>query len=173
MVFIKDPDWYLTNQNTEDKIYSNAIFLAIGIYHWQNNNQLLGCLFIFLFIGSTWFHVSTNKQTLFIDRIAMIFIFSYFFNLFYPKISISNYSLIGILTIGFWYKTEELLYYFLFQGLGLILFLFHYPINLYYKLLIIISYISITYSQLIKQGKYHSLKHIALGLLSLIVKSYS
>jgi hypothetical protein len=170
MVFIKDPDWYLTNQNTPDKIYSNAIFLAIGLYHFYNKNELLGSLFIFLAIGSTAFHINTNKETLFIDRLAMILVFSYFFNLFYPKISIVNYSLIGILTIVFWYNTEELLYYFLFQLVGLLLFLFYYPMNLYYKLLIIISYVGITYSQLIEQGKYHSLKHIALGLLSLILK---
>lgn len=171
MVFIKDPNWYLNDQNTNDKIYSNGIFLAIGIHHWKNNNQLLGLFFIFLFIGSTLFHISTSKQTLFIDRMAMILVFSYFFNQFYPRISIGNYGLIGFLTIALWYKTDELLYYFLFQGIGLILFLFYYPINPHYKFLIIISYISITYSQLIKQGKYHSLKHIALGLLSLILKS--
>jgi hypothetical protein len=170
MIFIKDPDWYLTNQNTPDKIYSNAIFLAIGLYHFYNKNELLGSLFIFLALSSTAFHINTNKETLFIDRLAMILVFSYFFNLFYPKISIVNYSLIGILTIVFWYKTEDLLFYFLFQLLGLVLFLFYYPMNLYYKLVIIISYVGITFSQLIEQGKYHSLKHIALGLLSLILK---
>ena len=170
MVFIKDPDWYLSNQNTPDKIYSNSIFFILGLYHFYNKNELLGSLFIFLGIGSTLFHIQTNKETLFIDRLAMILVFSYFFNLFYPKISIGNYSLIGILTIAFWYKTEELLYYFLFQLLGLVLFLSYYPMNLYYKVIIITSYIGITFSQLIEQGKYHSLKHIALGLLSLILK---
>jgi hypothetical protein len=170
MIFIKDPDWYLTNQNTPDKIYSNAIFLAIGLYHFYKKNELLGSLFIFLALSSGVFHIKTNKETLFIDRLAMILVFSYFFNLFYPKISIVNYSLIGIFTIVFWYKTEDLLFYFLFQLLGLVLFLFYYPMNLYYKLVIIISYIGITFSQLIEQGKYHSLKHIALGLLSLILK---
>lgn len=171
MVLVKDPDWYLTNQNTPDKIYSNAIFFALGIYHWKNNNQLLGVLFIFLAIGSTLFHVSTSKQTLFIDRLAMILVFSYFFNIFYPSISTINYSLIGILTILYWYKTEELIYYFVFQGIGLVLFLFYFPMNLYYKLVIIGGYVAITFSQLIEKGKYHSLKHMALGLLSLILKN--
>ncbi len=171
MVLVKDPDWYLKNQNTPDKIYSNAIFFALGIYHWKNNNQLLGTLFIFLGIGSTLFHVSTSKETLFIDRLAMILVFSYFFNMFYPNISFTNYSLIGILTIAYWYKTEELVYYFLFQLVGLVLFLLYFPMNLYYKLIITISYITITYSQLIEKGKYHSLKHISLGLLSLLIKN--
>ena len=172
MVLIKDPDWYLENQNTTDKVYSNSIFLAIGIYHLYNKNELLGALFIFLAIASSSFHIATSRETLFIDRLAMILVFSYFFNLFYPAISIANYSLIGVLAIAYWYKTEELLFYFLFQAIGLVLFLLYYPMNLYYKLIIVISYIAITYIQLIERGKYHSLKHIALGLLSLILKGY-
>lgn len=171
MVIIKDPDWYLLNQNKPDKIYSNLIFLFISIYYFFNKNLLLGSLFIFLALASTTFHISTNRETLLLDRIAMIFIFSYFFNLFYPSISFFIFSILGILTVMIWYKTEELFFFFLFQLVGILLFLFYYRMNIYYKLIIIISYISITYSQLLKKGKYHSLKHIALGILSLFLKA--
>ena len=171
MVIIKDPDWYLKNQNEPDKIYTNAIFFALGIYHFNKKNQVLGILFIFLGIGSSAFHLNTNKETLLLDRITMIFVFSYFFNLFYPNISIVNYSILGISTVLYWYYNEELLFYFIFQMCGLLLFLFNFPMDIFYKIAIIAAYISITYMQILEEGRYHSLKHIGLGLLSLAFKS--
>ena len=169
MVFIKDPEWYYTNQSNRDKIYSNIIFLILGIYHYYRKNYIFGLLFTLLFLGSTSFHVNTNKNTLLLDRLAMILIFSKLFNIFYPEISFSTFSIIGIATLAIWYKTEELLPYFLFQLLGLLLFILYYPMNLYYKLIISITYVLITYSQVIKSGKYHSLKHLGLALLSLFI----
>jgi hypothetical protein len=169
MVFVKDPEWYLTNQNTPDKIYSNLIFLVIGLYYIYNNNLMLGISFISLFVGSTTFHIWTRKETLFLDRLTMILVFSFFFNLFYPAISPQIFILLGLLTIAIWYKTEELLYYFIYQLFGLILFISYYPMNLYKKLVICIFYIGVSYSQLLEQGKYHYLKHLGLGLLSLFI----
>ncbi len=171
MVLIKDPDWYLTNQSTPDKIYTNGIFFALGLYHFYRGNQLLGILFILLGAGSSAFHVSTSNETLLLDRIAMIFVFSYFFNLFYPKIPFIAYSAVGLLAVTYWYNTEELLYYFLFQLLGLLLFMFYFPMNPYYKLAVAAAYIGITYIQMLERGKYHSAKHIGLGLLTLVFKS--
>jgi hypothetical protein len=170
MVLIKDPNWYLKYQDTPDKIYTNAIFFALGIYHYFCQNIVLGILFILLGVGSTTFHVLPSKETLLFDRITMILVFSFFFNLFYPNISIIQYSIIGILTVIYWYNTEELLYYFLFQLAGMILYIIYFPMKLYYKLGIIIAYILITYIQVLDEGKYHSLKHIGLGLLSLTFK---
>jgi hypothetical protein len=171
MVYIKDPDWYLKNQSTPDKIWTNGIFFALGLYHFYKGNTLLGILFILLGAGSTAFHLSTSNETLLLDRIAMVFVFSYFFNLFYTKIPILGFSAIGLLTVLYWYNTEELLYYFLFQLLGLLLFMFYFPMNPYYKLATAAAYIGITYIQMLQQGKYHSLKHIGLGLLTLVFKS--
>jgi hypothetical protein len=170
MAIIKDPDWYLSNQNTPDKIYTNAIFFALGIYHLCNKKQLLGVLFILLGVASTLFHIRTSNETLLIDRIAMVLVFSYFFNLFYPNINILNYSLVGLLTVLYWYKTEELVFFFLFQLVGLVLFLIYYPMDIKYKLAVVTAYVGITYSQIIDKGKYHSLKHLGLGGLSLIFK---
>lgn len=172
MALIKDPEWYLKNQNTPDKIYTNLIFFILGIYHFMNGNTLLGTLFVLLGFGSTAFHLKTSNDTLFLDRIAMVLVFSYFFNMFYPKVSIFSFSIIGILTVVYWYKTEELLFYFLFQLLGLLLYLFYFPMNSKYKLLIIAAYIGITYIQMLQEGRFHSLKHIGLGLLSLSFKTY-
>jgi hypothetical protein len=169
MVFIKDPDWYLSNQNTSDKIYSNLIFLVIGLYYIYMNNLLLGFLFIFLAIGSTTFHTRTNRETLLFDRFTMVLVFSYFFHLFYPNVSMGTFALFGIMTLLIWYKTEELFYYFLFQMIGLLLFLFYYPMNMYQKLIITVMYILISYSQLLERGKYHSLKHIGLAGLALTI----
>ncbi len=168
MAIIKDPEWYLTNQDVPNKIYTNAIFFALGIYNYNIKNRLLGLLFILLGIASTAFHLHANTTTLLIDRITMVFVFSYFFNIFYPKISIVNYSLIGILTALYWYKTEDLIFFFLFQLGGLLLFLMYYPMNVIYKLGIIGAYVGLTYTQMIDRGKYHSLKHFGLGALSLI-----
>ncbi len=171
MPLVKDPDWYLYNQNTPDKIYTNGIFFALGLYHFYRGNPLLGTLFILLGSGSTAFHVSTSNETLLLDRLAMILVFSYFFNLFYPKIGILTFAAVGALTVLYWYKTEELLFYFLFQLAGLLLFMFYYPMNPYYKLGIMAAYILITYIQMLDEGKYHSAKHIGLGLLTLTFKA--
>ncbi len=169
MFVIKDPDWYLHNQNTKDKIYSNIIFVLLAIYYYKKQYKELSFLFLLLAIGSTIFHVKTNKYTLFFDRITMLLIFSYFFNIFYNKISFVTYSIIGIITVIYWLYTENLLFYFLFQLFGLILFLVYFKMNLMVKLGVVISYVLITYSQIIEKGKYHSLKHIFLGLLSLLI----
>jgi hypothetical protein len=170
MAIIKDPDWYLQNQNTPDKIYTNTVFFALGLYHFYRGNALLGALFSLLGVGSSAFHLYTSKETLLFDRFAMILVFSYFFHLFYPKIDLLTYGLIGTLTILYWYKTEELLFYFLFQLLGLLLFVFHFPMDGLYKLMIMAAYIGITYLQMIDQGRYHSLKHIGLAALTLTFK---
>ncbi len=169
MFVIKDPEWYLQNQNTKDKIYSNIIFVLLAIYYYQKQNRELSFLFLLLAIGSTTFHVKTNKYTLLFDRITMILVFSYFFNIFYNKISFVNYSIVGIMTVIYWFYTDNLLFYFLFQLFGLILFLIYFKMNSMLKLGVIISYVLITYSQIIEKGKYHSLKHIFLGLLSLLI----
>jgi hypothetical protein len=169
MVFIKDPEWYYKDQSNKDKIYSNIIFIILGIYHYYRKNYVLSSLFTLLFLGSSMFHLYTNKNTLLLDRLGMILIFSKLFNIFYPNISFSIFSIIGIVTLAIWYKKEELLPYFLFQLMGLFLFILYYPMDIYYKLIISIMYILITYSQMITSGKYHSLKHIGLGLLSLFI----
>ncbi len=169
MVIIGDPDWYLQNQNTPDKIYTNAIFALVGIYYYPQD-PLLGTLFLFLSIASTTFHIFTSRETLFLDRFSMVLIFSYFFNLFYPSISFSTFSILGILTVGYWYRTHELVYYFLFQLVGLVLFLLFYPLSFIRKLVITISYILLTYSQMLEKGKYHSLKQVGLGLLPFFIK---
>jgi hypothetical protein len=103
MAFIKDPDWYLMNQSTPDKIYTNAVFFALALYHLLHDNVLLGSLFALLGIGSAAFHISTSKETLLLDRLAMILVFSYFFNLFYPSVSFLTYSLIGAASVLLWY----------------------------------------------------------------------
>jgi hypothetical protein len=169
MLIIKDPVWYLENQNTPDKIYSNIIFLLVALYYKRKNNQKLSILFLLLFFGSSLFHLRTSNKTLLIDRITMVLVFSYFFNLFYNKISFMTFSIIGILTVLYWYKTENLFYYFTFQALGLLLFLIYFPMKLRNKLLLLFIYIFFTYIQLIDKGKYHSLKHIALAILSLFI----
>jgi len=169
MLIIKDPVWYLENQDTPDKIYSNIIFLLLALYYKRKNNQKLSILFLLLFFGSFLFHCRTSNETLFIDRITMVLVFSYFFNLFYNKISFTTYSLIGILTVLYWYKTENLFYFFTFQALGLVLFLTHFPMKLTNKLLLVSLYTIFTYIQIIDKGKYHSVKHFALGILSLFI----
>lgn len=172
MALIKDPDWYLTGQDTPDKIYTNAVFFALALYHWFHDNLLLGSLFALLGVGSTAFHLSTSRETLLFDRLAMILVFSYFFNLFYPSVSFPTYSLIGLASVLLWYGTEELAPYFLFQALGLFLYLKYFPMRLTYKLAIIGAYIGITYLQMLEEGRYHSLKHVGLAALSLTFKTY-
>lgn len=175
MLIIKDPDWYLENQNTPDKIWSNFIFILLAIYYMgltpfkRKNNYKLSLLFLLLFFGSFLFHYKTSKETLLIDRITMVLIFSYFFNLFYNKISYLTYVILGILTVLYWYKTENLIYFFSFQAFGLLLFLANYPMKFINKLLLILLYTVFTYIQIIDKGKYHSIKHFALGLLSLFI----
>jgi hypothetical protein len=168
MYIIKDPSWYLENQKTPNKVYSNLIFLFISLYIFYKDKLLSG-LFFLLFLGSSLFHINSNKITLTIDRITMVLVFSYFFHLFYKEISFQTYIVIGLFSIYYWFIKDNLLPYFLYQLFGLVLFFIYTPIDLVKKIIIIIMYIFITYSQLFKRGKYHSLKHIGLGLLSLLV----
>jgi hypothetical protein len=172
MYIIKDPDWYLKDQSKPDKIYSNLIFLAVSIYLY-NKNQQLSLLFFLLFLGSSLFHIKTNRKTLAIDRITMVLVFSYFFHMFYNKIPFMAYSIIGLLSVLYWFLTENLLFFFLYQLGGLLLFLFSYPMDIVKKLIIITLYIGITYSQLLEKGKYHSLKHIALAILSVYLYDFN
>jgi hypothetical protein len=166
---LKDPEWYYSNQNTKAKILSNLVFLGISIYYFYKEKYELSILFFFMFCGSTAFHINPSKDTLFIDRLAMVLLFAKFFNLFYPEISFKTFGIVGIITTIIWYKTEELLWYFLYQLLGILLFLVHYPMNFMYKGIISTLYILITYSQMLEKGKYHALKHLGLGALSLLI----
>ena len=88
MVLIKDPEWYYKDQNNLDKIYSNIIFIILGIYHYYRKNYILSFLFTLLFLGSSTFHLYTNKTTLLLDRLAMILIFSKLFNSFTATVTI-------------------------------------------------------------------------------------
>lgn len=168
-IIIKDPEWYYTNQNTTSKILSNLIFLGISIYYLYRERYDISIVFFLLFCGSTLFHMKPNRNTLLIDRLAMILVFAKFFNLFYPGISFSTFSTIGIITVLIWYKSEELIPYFLYQLVGIILFLVQYPMNFVHKAIISTLYVSITYSQMLEQGKYHALKHLGLGLLPILI----
>jgi hypothetical protein len=169
MTIIKDPEWYYNNQNTTAKILSNLVFFAISIYFTYKQKYDFSILFFFLFCGSTLFHIKPNRSTLLIDRLAMVLIFAKFFNLFYPQISFIQFATMGIITVVLWYKSEELLLYFLYQLLGILLFLVHYPMNFIYKVIIATLYILITYSQMLEKGRYHALKHLGLGALSLFI----
>jgi hypothetical protein len=169
MAIIKDPEWYYTNQNTTSKILSNLIFLAISMYYIYRERYDISILFFFLFVGSTTFHIKPNKATLLIDRLAMVLLFAKFFNLFYPGISFTTFGIIGIITVLIWYKSEELFWYFLYQLVGILLFLVHYPMNFVHKAIITILYILITYSQMLEKGRYHALKHLGLGALPMII----
>jgi hypothetical protein len=169
MVLIKDPEWYYINQNTKAKILSNLVFLAISIYYTYKERYELSIVFFSLFCGSTLFHIKPSRETLLIDRLAMVLVFSKFFNIFYPEVSFSTFGIIGIITTIVWYKTGELLWYFLYQLVGILLFLVQYPMNFMYKVIISTLYILITYSQMLEKGKYHALKHLGLGLLPMII----
>jgi hypothetical protein len=170
MVYVADPEWYFTNQGTPMKFYSNAVFLLLAAYYllWKNDFPL-SILFSFLFLCSSLFHWYPNRETLFVDRMSMILLFSYYFHLFYPYVPFTYYGIAGILTVVIWYFTEELLYYFLYQTIGIILYFIYYPMKMEYKLAFIAAYVGITYSQLLNRGEYHGLKHILLGLLSLFI----
>jgi hypothetical protein len=169
MAVIVDPEWYYLEQNTLSKILTNLIFLVISLYNIYNKRYDFAILFFFLFCGSTLFHIKSNKETLFIDRLAMVLVFAKFFNLFYPTISFLQFSIIGLISIIIWYKTDELLYYFLYQLVGILLFLLKYNMNVKSKVVISTLYILITYSQILEKGRYHSLKHLGLGALSFLI----
>ena len=161
----KDPEWYLFNQNTPFKIYSNIIFLFVAIYFYNKNLHLfIG--FLLLFVFSSLFHIYTNKTTLLLDRFAMIFVFSAFYVLFYNKLNFMTYLLIGSITLVIWYLTDILTFFFLFQFIGLIL-LLQSKLKIKKKITFILLYVLITYSQLYEKGKYHGLKHILLPLLAI------
>ena len=169
MAIIKDPEWYYTNQDTTAKILSNLIFLAISIHYAYKERYDIAIVFFFLFCGSTIFHIKPNRTTLLIDRLAMVLVFSKLFNLFYPEISFIQFATMGIITVLLWYKTEDLLLYFLYQLVGIILFLVHYPMNRITKVIIATLYTLITYSQMLEKGRYHALKHLGLGGVSMVI----
>jgi hypothetical protein len=164
---IKDPDWYLYNQDTPFKIYSNLFFLFVAIYFYNKNIHLfIG--FLLLFVFSSLFHIYTNKTTLFLDRFAMIFVFSAFYVLFYNNINFSTYLFLGTISLLIWYFTDILTFYFLFQLFGLLL-LLQSKIKLIHKIIFIVLYVLITYSQLYEKGKLHGYKHILLPILGIYI----
>jgi len=169
MLIVKDPEWYLTNQDKPDKILTNIIFLLVAAYAWSRGKRLLAFLFMVLFAASTLFHIRANKETLMIDRIAMVLVFSYFFHMFYPRISFSTYAIIGILLVYYWYCTENVLPFFTYQGVGLLLFLLLHPMNIVTKLSITGLYALFLYVNMLGQGKYHSIKHISASLLAFVL----
>jgi len=150
----QDPIWYFNNQNTSFKILSNIIFLIVGIYGLSVNEYIIGMSFIFLFIVSSLFHVITNKHSLFIDRISMVFVICSIID------CDPTMLFFGIFSVCYWYLTDDLILYLLYH----LLTIYTYTIN--GNPYVSIMYIFINLSQLIEKGKYHGWKHILLGLTS-------
>jgi hypothetical protein len=168
MVLISDPTWYLQNQNTPFKLYSNAVFLVVALA-LRVTQPVLAAAFFALFVGSSAFHWRTSKETLALDRLTMVLVFSAFFHIFEPRIPMWLFVLTGWATVLIWYRTGELAYFFAFQALGGVLFLTSYGMEIQYKLLVLAVYVVVTASQLWREGALHAWKHILLAGLALLL----
>lgn len=164
--YVADPPWYLEKQDTPDKVWSNVIFLAVAAYAWWRGLRVLALWFVLLFVGSTWFHVQTSRETLAIDRVTMMNIFAYFFRQFWPVLPWLGYAVMGWLTVGFWYVTTNLLPYFVYQGVLAAVFVWRYRWPWWKKLGLTAMYVILTAMQLWNEGQLHSLKHVTLALLA-------
>ena len=170
---LSDPSWYLcaSSQKTPWNITTNAVFLVLSYYYWRIRPiPVLSVGLFLLFLGSSLFHIHPKKWTLFLDRLAMIIVFSKVYETFHPAYSWGTYFVVGLATLVYWDLTDEILYYYLYQALGVLLFLLYYiGVSAGTKWGIALMTVAVQLSQLIRKGQYHGWKHILLGGILLII----
>jgi hypothetical protein len=70
--------------NNFNDVFSNIIYTIGGLYQLYQYNYFLGVSSILVSIGSAYYHLNPNMNTLFYDRLPMQFAFTY---IIYDKIT--------------------------------------------------------------------------------------
>ena len=127
---LRTPDWYFQSDTKNADVLSNLGFIVAGIVAFRLGYTLLGFSLVMVSIGSTIFWGNPSENTLRIDRSFMIFAFAIFYNMVYP-ISLIYYLVLGYLTLYLSILDDNLLYYILFQVLGLGLIIGKFGVNVW------------------------------------------
>jgi len=103
-------------------VVSNLGFILAGVYQYAIiKNFYFGIICIFIGIGSTYFHRSPSLNTLYWNRLPMIFGMTYIMN-FYTHMEITSLLLHGLLALEYHAITKDLSLYVAYQ-INMILFL--------------------------------------------------
>jgi len=158
-------------------VMSNLFFVIFGMYYYYKYKDIyLTTGFILTCIGSMYYHIDPNMNTLLYDRLPMSFVFSMILarklelNLLYTTICIAY----NILTVLYWYSTYNLSYYIASQ-LSLIIFFLLYDYGLRTCILIyILAKITETYDKQIYKLTNnlisgHTMKHILAAIAILFI----
>jgi hypothetical protein len=103
--------------NNFNDVFSNIIYTIGGLYQLYQYNYFLGVSSILVSIGSAYYHLNPNMNTLFYDRLPMQFAFTY---IIYDKIKINLIekllvSLISFGSLYYWSYNYDLIPYASFQ----------------------------------------------------------
>jgi len=115
---IKTPEWYFKSKTKNADVLSNLGFIIAGIVAFRLGYTLLGFSLVMVSIGSTFFWGNPSEKTLRIDRSFMILAFAIFYNMIYP-ISVLYYLVLGYFTLYLSILDDNLLYYIMYQILGI------------------------------------------------------
>ena len=157
--------------NNFNDVFSNTIYTIAGLYQIYRGYYYLGYSCILVSIGSSYYHLKPNMNTLFYDRLPMQIAFSY---IICEKIDLNIYEqiLINFISYGsliYWKLTYDLIPYASFQ-LSMILYWLFFD-NL--MLIPVLMYISAKifedndlkiFNITNKNVSGHTLKHIISGL---------
>jgi hypothetical protein len=164
MIIYRDPNWLYDEENMPKKIIVDSVLLILVAHHYYKGEYELAIPFLLIFLVSTLFHLDKKKEVL-LDRLVMVFIFAHFFHTFYHKIPFAVFVAIGLVSIVYWYVTDDRILYILYQLAGLGLFVGFYDLDTKYKIPITIVSLSILFGEVMERGWFHAPKHLgALGL---------
>lgn len=153
------PEWYFKSKTPLTDIYSNLFFIIPAYSAFYYNYPTLGLSILVAMLGSMWFHAKLTRDSLYIDRLGMIFVYSVFINILYPKIPIIFNFLLGFILLEVSEKVNNQLPYIFYQFLMFSLFAFKESI-VYKSRLYILLFIIGNVIQSFDIKYFHTIKHI-------------
>lgn len=155
-------------------VFSNVMFFIAGLYQFYYANYILSILSICVGFGSTYYHWTPNMYTLYWDRLPMVVYMAYIINIT-TKLDFGYMLLIGIYSLEYHVKTNNLTLYASYQLSIIILFSLFTGLGMHISVLFYISAkicedndkaIFIGTNKIISG---HSIKHILAGLAMLFI----
>lgn len=149
-------------------VVSNGIFILAGLYHFINTGALLfGMIAIAVGVGSSYFHWRPSLETLFWDRLPMVFGMAYIIHQ-NTGLEWSELLLHGLYTLEYHNMTHDLMPYVIYQTNMILLLAWvtglSIPVVLYILAKICEDWDTEIYIWTNFQVSGHTLKHILAGL---------
>ena len=165
------PEWYFQSPTKLFDLYTNLLFIIPAFFAFQKQYYTLGIAIIILMLASSWFHIKLTRQSLYIDRLAMILAYSIFINILHPEMPAIIYFIFGLVLLEISKKINNQIPYILFQIISFFIIVFAPRIlkeGWYFILLFIVGNILQSFYVPFFHGLKHFLFAIALsGLISI------